>query len=128
MSARPRPHRATNVWGLPTTLLFLDTCPVILVDRGDDTMAAHAYSGPVAVQESAPPPAVGEGEGAKETATATVDDADAAAPAPDHDEDDDGGGAWDTASLYEEILDEVEAFEYSGNGEPARPCAALYGS
>jgi NAD-dependent histone deacetylase SIR2 len=46
------------------------------------------------------------------------------APGKDDDDDDDEGGAWDTASLYEELLDEVEAFEYSANGESARlPCA-----
>jgi len=32
------------------------------------------------------------------------------------DDDDDDGGMWDSASLYEEILDEVEAFEYSSDG------------
>ena len=37
------------------------------------------------------------------------------APAPEQEEDD--GGVWDSASLYEEILDEVEAFEYSDDGE-----------
>jgi NAD-dependent histone deacetylase SIR2 len=88
-----------------------------LVDRGDDNMAAHAYSGPVAVQEAAAPPAMGAGrsvgEGATDTAKLEVKDADA--PAADKDEDDEDG-VWDTASLYEEILDEVEAFEYSGDG------------
>jgi NAD-dependent histone deacetylase SIR2 len=84
-------------------------------------MAAHAYSGPAAVLEGLPP-AVGAsrtvGDGANEVPSA--DDADAPAPDDDDDDDDDEGGVWDTASLYEEILDEVEAFEYSGNGEPAR--------
>jgi NAD-dependent histone deacetylase SIR2 len=100
-----------------------------LADCGDNTMAAHAYSGPVAVQEAPPPPAVSAsrstGEGA--IAVPAADDADAPAPDDeDDDDDDDDGGVWDTASLYEEILDEVEAFEYSRNGEPARPCAALH--
>lgn len=94
-----------------------DTRPVILVDRGDDNMAAHAYSGPVAVQEAVPPPAMGAsrsaGEGATEAAKLEVQDENT--PAADKDEDNDDG-VWDTASLYEEILDEVEAFEYSGNG------------
>jgi NAD-dependent histone deacetylase SIR2 len=99
-----------------------------LADCGDDTMAAHAYSGPVAVQEAPPPPAVSASRSAGEGAIAVpaADDADAPAPDNDDDDDDDDGGVWDTASLYEEILDEVEAFEYSGNGEPARPCAALH--
>ncbi|KAF2856272.1 SIR2-domain-containing protein, partial [Plenodomus tracheiphilus IPT5] len=44
------------------------------------------------------------------------DDAHAPAPADDGDDDDDDGGPWDSASLYEEILDEVEAFEYSTDG------------
>ncbi|KAF1944537.1 SIR2-domain-containing protein [Clathrospora elynae] len=35
---------------------------------------------------------------------------------PATDQDDEDGGAWDSASLYEEILDEVEAFEYSSDG------------
>jgi NAD-dependent histone deacetylase SIR2 len=86
-------------------------------------MAAHAYSGPVAVLEG-PPPAVGmsrtAGEGANEVPSA--DDADA--PAADND-DDDEGGVWDTASLYEEILDEVEAFEYSSSdGAGTETCTA----
>jgi NAD-dependent histone deacetylase SIR2 len=91
-------------------------------------MAAHAYSGPVAVQEAPPPPAVSASRSAGEGAIAVpaADDADAPAPDDEDDDDDDDGGVWDTASLYEEILDEVEAFEYSGNGEPARPCAALH--
>jgi hypothetical protein len=85
-------------------------------------MAAHAaYSGPVAVLEG-PPPAVGATRSAAEGANEVPSADDADAPAPDDDDDDDDeGGVWDTASLYEEILDEVEAFEYSGNGEPARP-------
>jgi NAD+-dependent protein deacetylase SIR2 len=95
--------------------------PVILVQRGDDTMAAHAYSGPVAVQEGAPPPAVGASrpaaEGATDAAHGHAPDSDA--PAPEKDEDDEGA-MWDTASIYEEILDEVEAFEYSGNGTSGR--------
>jgi NAD-dependent histone deacetylase SIR2 len=83
---------------------------------GDDIMAAPPYSGPVAVPDAVPlamgasrPPAEGapapkkeksedEGEGEGEGAG-------------------DEGAAWDTVSLYEEILDEVEAFEYSANGE-----------
>jgi NAD-dependent histone deacetylase SIR2 len=43
------------------------------------------------------------------------------APAPEQDEED--GGVWDSASLYEEILDEVEAFEYSTDGESGLRCA-----
>lgn len=77
-------------------------------------MAAHAYSGPVAVQEAAPPPAMGATRAPQERAAETTSGKDEDAPPTDKDEDDEGG-AWDTASLYEEILDEVEAFEYSGN-------------
>lgn len=44
----------------------------------------------------------------------------AAVKAPDaaaaDDDEGDEGGVWDSASLYEEILDEVEAFEYSADG------------
>jgi NAD-dependent histone deacetylase SIR2 len=43
------------------------------------------------------------------------------APAPE--QDDYEGGVWDSASLYEEILDEVEAFEYSSDGECGLRCA-----
>ncbi|OAK98595.1 SIR2-domain-containing protein [Phaeosphaeriaceae sp. SRC1lsM3a] len=50
----------------------------------------------------------------QERAAETTSGKDEDAPPTDKDEDDEGG-AWDTASLYEEILDEVEAFEYSGN-------------
>lgn len=80
-------------------------------------MAAYPYEGPVVAQEPLPPPsrgiqadpvAAGAGE-------ANVHDEDAPAPEADEDE----GGAWDSASLYEEILDEVEAFEYSADGELA---------
>jgi NAD-dependent histone deacetylase SIR2 len=90
---------------------------------GDDIMAAPPYPGPVAVQEAVPlamgasrPPAEGAPKVAKVTATGER------APAPEKDEDEDEGegdegAAWDTVSLYEEILDEVEAFEYSANGE-----------
>ncbi|KAH7095811.1 DHS-like NAD/FAD-binding domain-containing protein [Paraphoma chrysanthemicola] len=76
-------------------------------------MATQAYPGPVAVQDAAPRPAIG---------SKVEPVADAALEAKPHDEsapekdDDDDGGAWDTASLYEEILDEVEAFEYSTHG------------
>jgi len=66
-------------------------------------------SGPVSVavaaQEPAPPPAMAAPEPARQDATA-----------PEKEEDDDGG-AWETASLYEEILDEVDAFDYSDNGQ-----------
>lgn len=78
-------------------------------------MAAHAYSGPVAVQEAAPPAAMGATRAPQERATEAASVKDEDAPPTDKDEDDEGG-AWDAASLYEEILDEVEAFEYSGNG------------
>jgi NAD-dependent histone deacetylase SIR2 len=97
---------------------------------GDDIMAAPPYSGPVAVQEAVPPssamaangpPATGASEANKATAKEKDEDA----PAPDN-EDDDEGGVWDTASLYEEILDEAEAFEYSANGESGVLCATQY--
>ncbi|KAF1841188.1 SIR2-domain-containing protein [Cucurbitaria berberidis CBS 394.84] len=70
-------------------------------------MAAHPNTGPVVVHEAVAPPAAAESR--------AVDDEDA--PAPDQDEDEqDNGDMWDSASLYEEILDEVEAFEYSNDG------------
>lgn len=76
-------------------------------------MAAHAAEGPVAVQDSVPPPAaVGKAE---LTAGGAAKPKEEDAPAPEHDDED--GGVWDSASLYEEILDEVEAFEYSNDGK-----------
>jgi NAD-dependent histone deacetylase SIR2 len=81
---------------------------------GDDIMAAQPYSGPVAVPEAVAPPSMG---GALGATAIKATEADAPAPDKDDDKDDDEGGAWDTASLYEEILDEVEAYEYSANGE-----------
>ncbi|KAH7397114.1 DHS-like NAD/FAD-binding domain-containing protein [Pyrenochaeta sp. MPI-SDFR-AT-0127] len=79
-------------------------------------MAAHAYEGPVAVQEAAVPPQPSLGikpEPPAEPATAHPDDEDVNGAG---DDDQDEGGVWDSASLYEEILDEVEAFEYSSDG------------
>lgn len=35
----------------------------------------------------------------------------------DDDDDDDEGAVWETASLFEEILDDVAAFEYSTSSE-----------
>lgn len=76
-------------------------------------MAAHASEGPVAVHDSAPPPApAGKAE---HTAGGATKPKEEDAPAPDNDDED--GGVWDSASLYEEILDEVEAFEYSNDGK-----------
>jgi hypothetical protein len=121
-----RRRTAGGLSGPPCTLLFLDTGASNLgPQRGDDTMAAHAYSGPVAVQEGAPPPATGASrpavQGAIDATHAHSHDDDA--PAPEKDEDDEGA-LWDTASIYEEILDEVEAFEYSGNGASDHVCTA----
>lgn len=83
-------------------------------------MAAHASEGPVAAQDSVPPPApAGKAEPTAGGATKPKEED---APAPEHDDED--GGVWDSASLYEEILDEVEAFEYSSDGESG-PGAAL---
>lgn len=85
-------------------------------------MAAHAYSGPVAVHDAAPLPVMGAERTAAEGVSATAnleakdEDANAADKDNDDDDDDDDGAVWDTASLYEEILDEVSAFEYSANG------------
>lgn len=78
-------------------------------------MAAQANAGPVMVQEAAPPPAVDmaadpAGEGMY---TPTKPKANGAST---QDETDDGD-AWESVSLYEEILDEVDAFEYSTDGE-----------
>jgi NAD-dependent histone deacetylase SIR2 len=83
-------------------------------------MAAASYSsGPVMVQEPAPAPVVdltssetipdnsNAGTTEKSTASASV--------ASKRDDDDDDN--WESASLYEEILDEAEAFQYSIDGK-----------
>lgn len=88
-------------------------------------MAAHAYQGPVAVHEAVAPPALS----AKVAPVAVPAPASAQVPAQasrrkeedisNADQDDEEGGVWDSASLYEEILDDVEAFEYSSDSAPA---------
>jgi NAD-dependent histone deacetylase SIR2 len=82
-------------------------------------MAAHPSEGPALAQHPAPPPAgaIKADPGAGGANKPRNEDA----PAPEQDDDD--GGAWDQASLYEEILDEVEAFEYSDDGESGLVCA-----
>jgi NAD-dependent histone deacetylase SIR2 len=76
-----------------------------------------ASEGPVA-QEAYPR---GKAEPVSESAIKPKDED---APAPEQDEDE--GGVWDSASLYEEILDEVEAFEYSSDGESGLRSAFHY--
>ncbi|CAO2650791.1 Nn.00g020830.m01.CDS01 [Neocucurbitaria sp. VM-36] len=70
-------------------------------------MAAHPDEGPVVVQEAAPLPALGVK--AEPAVDSRADD-------KDEQNEDDEGDVWESASLYEEILDEVEAFEYSNDG------------
>ncbi|KAI4616102.1 hypothetical protein J4E83_006772 [Alternaria metachromatica] len=77
-------------------------------------MAAHPDEGPAVAQHPAPPPAGAIKADPGAGGATKPRNEDAPAPAPDQDEED--GGAWDQASLYEEILDEVEAFEYSDDG------------
>ncbi|KAH9865821.1 hypothetical protein J1614_009408 [Plenodomus biglobosus] len=94
-------------------------------------MAVHAPEGYVGAHEARPPsaqgvkPGGGAGGAAAEASVHRDDAAAAHVPAPptptpaddgDDDNDNDDGGLWDSASLYEEILDEVEAFEYSADG------------
>lgn len=86
------------------------------------------------MQDAAPPSAVAaRGEHAPDGAPEATDAGDEHdAPAQEDSDDEDEGGVWETASLYEEILDEVEAFEYSDNGEygldaPLRMAANIYG-
>ncbi|KAF2131521.1 SIR2-domain-containing protein [Dothidotthia symphoricarpi CBS 119687] len=76
-------------------------------------MAAQPYTGPVVAKDVAPPPAVDpKAESAAEGAL------EGAKVKGEEDEQEDGS-MWETASLFEEILDEVEAFEYSTNGMDA---------
>lgn len=83
-------------------------------------MAAHAHEAPVAMHAPVPPPALAvKPEAAAESSVDAGGDDDA--PAPEHDEQE-NGDVWDSASLYEEILDEVEAFEYSTDGECGLHC------
>ncbi|ORY07786.1 DHS-like NAD/FAD-binding domain-containing protein [Clohesyomyces aquaticus] len=74
--------------------------------------ASSNYSGPVMVQDMAPAPV---GDLAAEPMGESAYDATKAnnASAPRADADDE---QWESVSLYEEILDEVEAFEYSTEG------------
>ena len=84
-------------------------------------MAAYAAEGPVAVQDSVPPPAAAGKAELTAGGAPKPKEEDAPAPAPEHDDED--GGVWDSASLYEEILDEVEAFEYSNDGKSDPACS-----
>jgi NAD-dependent histone deacetylase SIR2 len=86
-------------------------------------MAAPPYSGSVAASDAVPL-AVGASRPPAEGAPAVAKGQEAHAPKKETEKDEDEGegegdegAAWDTVSLYEEILDEVEAFEYSANGE-----------
>jgi NAD-dependent histone deacetylase SIR2 len=69
----------------------------------------------MAAQEAVPSPALSVKAQAAAACATKPKPRDEDAPAPEHDEDE--GGVWDSASLYEEILDEAEAFEYSTDGE-----------
>jgi NAD-dependent histone deacetylase SIR2 len=82
---------------------------------GDFTMAA---------QEAVPSPALSVKAQPAAGCATKLKTKDEDTPAPEHDEDE--GGVWDSASLYEEILDEVEAFEYSTDGECGLQCVIQY--
>lgn len=73
-------------------------------------MAATAEEAPVVVHEAAlsvkPEPVTDNGSRSSSDGYEQLDE-------------DDSGDVWESASLYEEILDEVEAFEYSTDGEQA---------
>ena len=80
-------------------------------------MAAQAHAGAGAVQEGV---ALVE-KGVKAEASVggamgtSAQEADEDAAANKDDDDDLDGAVWETASLFEEILDDVAAFEYSSN-------------
>src|SRR4051794_21061516 len=81
-------------------------------------MAAAGYAGPVMVQEQVAAPAMSlaaepVGEIAYNAPARTMSNA-SAMPKPDADDD----AQWDSSSLCDEILDQVEAFQYSHDGEP----------
>ena len=86
-------------------------------------MAAAGYVGPVMVQEQLAAPAmslaaepVGEivyNAPARATSNAS------AAPKPDVDDD----AQWESSSLCDEILDQVDAFQYSSDGEFRLGCS-----
>lgn len=79
-------------------------------------MAAHPTEGPAVVQEAARAPAPKPALGVKaEVKTAAKPEA--RGDDQDEHDDDEQGDVWESASLYEEILDEVEAFEYSNDGK-----------
>lgn len=66
------------------------------------------------VQDAVPAPSVAEP--VRDSAYDATKASNGSAPAAPKDEADDGDD-WESASLYEEILDEAEAFEYSTDGE-----------
>ena len=73
-------------------------------------MATTSFSSPVLVQEKAAPPIIDlTAEPVQQTAN-TRKQRTVSAPQKVEEPDDN----WDSASLYEEILDEEEAYEYAG--------------
>lgn len=99
-------------------------------------MAAQAHAAAGAASEVVPArtEAVGGGGGgggggdgaaaAGGSRGAEADDA-PAGPKGEDDDDDVEGAVWETASLFEEILDDVAAFEYSGSSEWLHPHSIL---
>jgi NAD-dependent histone deacetylase SIR2 len=81
-------------------------------------MAAQAHAAAGAASEvPARTEAAGGGGG--------VEADDAPAGTRDDDDDEAEGAVWETASLFEEILDDVAAFEYSGSGKsPTRSASS----
>ena len=73
---------------------------------------AHTAAGEAALPAPVQTEAVGGARSARE-ADGVGDDA----PTRDDDDDEVEGAVWETASLFEEILDDVAAFEYSGSSE-----------
>ena len=74
-------------------------------------MATTSFSSPVLVQEKAAPPIIDlTAEPVQQTALNTRKQRTVSAPQKVEEPDDN----WDSASLYEEILDEEEAYEYAG--------------
>lgn len=88
-------------------------------------MATTSFSSPVLVQEKAAPPIIDlTAEPVQQTALNTRKQRTASAPQKVEEEPDDN---WDSTSMYEEILDEEEAYEYAGGifYAPPRPLQQL---
>jgi hypothetical protein len=91
-------------------------------------MAAQAHTAAGAASEAALPAPVkteAAGGGGGGAAAAAAGGAPGSAQGADDDDDEAEGAVWETASLFEEILDDVAAFEYSGSSKLRAQCITI---